>query len=137
MEIHRSQGCHAHFKWMKGLYISHLNDIIVHHNYDALKEYHKYYAIKTKFLYLVGTTIFLNKSATYIDLDIWNISLSHTDTKQISLRLDRRLVWKTCSLGRYSYILIFWYNNYIILNIVYLPIFRPRYCNIFLLSLCG
>lgn len=68
MKINYNQGCNAQIKWLEVLYIGNLNGTITHHYDDTLLEYHKLCAIKTYFLNLNATTVFVNKIATYIDV---------------------------------------------------------------------
>lgn len=63
------------FKCLDGVYINHLHSFIAHHDDGVLKEHYKLCVIKTYFLNVVGTTIFVDKSATYTDdiLEIFHI----------------------------------------------------------------
>lgn len=51
-----------------GKYIDHLNAIVSVVSDDAQVAYHRKSALKTCFLILVGTRIFMDKSATYVDV---------------------------------------------------------------------
>lgn len=65
MDINQNWGCHSHFKWIKTLYISHMNGYISHYDDDALKEHCKLCAINIFYLYMADTTIFVDESVMH------------------------------------------------------------------------
>lgn len=43
-----------------------------------LVEYHQYYALRCYLLFFVGTSMFVNKSTTYVDVVYFKLFLNHT-----------------------------------------------------------
>ncbi|XP_050908675.1 protein MAIN-LIKE 1-like [Lathyrus oleraceus] len=67
-EVADTRGAHARFKFLEELYKDHLQwgeDFI---GGDMQVDYHQTYALRCYILFLVGTSIFVDKNATYIDV---------------------------------------------------------------------
>lgn len=66
-EIDDTRGCHARFSFMVDLYEHHLTVTVDADGDDGHVAYHKVCALRSYLLILVDTSIFMDKSATYVD----------------------------------------------------------------------
>lgn len=66
-ELEVTWGCHARFRFMKRLYTEQLHAIKQTTSNDKQVMQHKAYALRAYMLYFVGTSIFVDKSVTYVD----------------------------------------------------------------------
>lgn len=67
-EINDTRGCHAKFKFQERLYICHLDVKVGVGGDDVQVVHHRVCALRSYLLYLVDTSIFVDKSAYYIDV---------------------------------------------------------------------
>lgn len=60
--------CHARFPFLVDLYEHHMNAFVVANGDDAQVAYHRVCALRSYILVLVDTSIFMDKSATCVDV---------------------------------------------------------------------
>lgn len=75
-KIEDTRRCHARFSFLTKKYIDHLNATVNLIGYDAQVVYHKQCALKTYFLLLVNTCIFVDKVKSMSILYTLNTSLT-------------------------------------------------------------
>lgn len=77
-EIENTRGCHTRFSFLSKSYINHLNaDVDVVGDNARVSKY-RVCALMKDFLTLVGTSIFVDKSVTYVELYTLNTSQTWT-----------------------------------------------------------
>lgn len=67
-EINDTRGCHSIFSFFETLYRDHLIAVMEADDDDAHAMYHKGRALRVYLIFLVVTSIFMDKSTTYIDV---------------------------------------------------------------------
>lgn len=67
-ELEDTRGCHARFIFLKNLHIHHLDATMESDGDDARVMHHRAYALRSYLMYLVDTSIFVDKGAYYVDL---------------------------------------------------------------------
>ena len=67
-EIDDTRRWHARFSFLKELYKYHLVAVVETDGYDAHVLYHRACALRSYLMYLVGTSIFVDKSDYYVDV---------------------------------------------------------------------
>lgn len=67
-KVEITRGAHVRFSTLQVQFLIHLNKYVKFFDDDDVKEYHWLNAVRCYLVYLVGTTIFNNKSATYVDI---------------------------------------------------------------------
>lgn len=82
-EILDTRECNAKFSSLKKIYISHLTIAENNHGHDAHVSYHKQYALKTYFLFLVGTTIYMRDLRVLFGLLVLQVKASQWRTRQM------------------------------------------------------
>lgn len=64
----KTKGCHARFEFLKKVYTNEILRAQEARGDDEHVGLHRAYAMRAYLIYLVGTAIFVDKSATYIDV---------------------------------------------------------------------
>lgn len=67
-EVAHTIGAHARFKFLEELYKDHLHMALDAEGDDMLVEYYRQCALRCYLLFLIGKSMFVDKSETYVDV---------------------------------------------------------------------
>lgn len=97
MELQATLEAHARFQYLDEVYKQHVLNAEQTTGDVEQVTYHGVYTIRAYMLYLVGTTIFVDKSATYVDV----VYLRYFDDFEgiHEYNWGGGLIWYTCTLS--------------------------------------